>query len=99
MLMEKYKKEAKKMKNLNFKGEDDAGTHIRRQALIDRILLKNDKAVKSLAERKRLWEGKEGQFNKKDLAKWYKVYNQTKLAEIKEIFNKGNDQYKNLMDM
>ena len=37
--------------------------------------------------------GENGQFAKKDLAKWYKVYNQTKLAEIKEIFNKEHDVY------
>ena len=94
--MEKYKKEAKRLKNFVIK--EDVGTYIRRQALIDKILLKNDKAIKSLAERKRLWEGEEGQFNKKDLAKWYKVYNQTKLAEMKEIFNKGQDHYENMND-
>lgn len=57
------------------------------------MLLKNDNTIKSLAEKKRLWEGEGGTYAKKDLAKWYKVYNQTKLADMPEIFNKDNDGY------
>ena len=60
------------------------------------MILNNNKAQKSLAEKKRLWQGKEGVFAKKDLDKWFKVYNQTKLAEIKEIFNKNKDGYEDV---
>ena len=41
-----------------------------------------------MAEKKRIWRGAEGEFSKKDLTKWFKVFNTTKLAQIKEIFNK-----------
>ncbi|CDW88586.1 UNKNOWN [Stylonychia lemnae] len=95
LLIEKYKKEAKKIRVGN---KEDQEYYLRRQALIDKVLLKNNKAIKSLAEKKRLWVGEEGQFAKKDLAKWYKVYNQTKLAEMREIFDKDNDGY-NMQDL
>ena len=90
ILLEKYKKEARQIKIFQ---EKDQGFYVRRQALIDKALLRNDKAMRSLAEKKRLWIGEEGQFSKKDLAKWYKVYNQTKLAEMKDIFDKKDDGY------
>ncbi len=73
LLIDKYKKEARKIKIAS--KEDNKGYYIRRQALIDKVLLKNDNAMKSLAEKKRLWGGEGGTYAKKDLAKWYKVYN------------------------
>jgi hypothetical protein len=39
------------------------------------MLLNNTKIMKSLAERKRLWTGEKGGFDKADLVKWYKIYN------------------------
>jgi len=73
LLIDKYKKDARKVK-LAAK-EDHKACYIRRQALIDKVLLKNENASKSLAERKRIWKGAEGTYSKKDLSKWFKVYN------------------------
>jgi hypothetical protein len=39
------------------------------------VLLLNKNANKSLAEKKRIWEGENGRFAKKELNKWFKLYN------------------------
>ena len=43
----------------------------------------------SLAEHKRLWRGKKNLFAKKDLNKWLKLYDETKLHELKQKISKN----------
>lgn len=44
---------------------------------------------KSLAEKKRLWKGKKGgKFKATDLQKWFKVYEETKLFDIRKHIGK-----------
>jgi len=59
--------------------------YVRRRAVIDQILLKNDKADFSYATNKYKWSGENGNFESKQLGAWFKVYNQTGLTKIKII--------------
>ena len=36
----------------------------------------------SYADKKRVWVGRRGKFRKNDMAKWYKLYDETKLYEV-----------------
>ena len=49
--------------------------YIRRRAVIDQLLLKNDKADFSYATNKYKWGGENGTFVAKELGAWFKVYN------------------------
>jgi hypothetical protein len=48
---------------------------VRRRAVIDQLLLKNDKADFSYATNKYKWAGENGTFEPKQLGAWFKVYN------------------------
>lgn len=89
MLMNKLATQKDKIASRFDKIDNNRTKVIRRAGLIDQALLHNKKAHRSYAERKRLWCGEDGEhFEVKDLASWYKIYNQTKLAQMKEIFRK-----------
>lgn len=60
---------------------------VRKLALIDEHKLKSIE-VKSMAENKRLWKGKKGLYNKNEMTKWLKNFDETKLTEIKAKLNK-----------
>lgn len=85
--MDKYKKIPMEKVDLNGALNLNKAV-IKRQALIDQTLVDNPHAMKSLAEKKRLWKGEEGKFSKQDLAQWYRIYNQTKITEMKGDFKK-----------
>jgi hypothetical protein len=55
---------------------------IKKLPLIDKLKFDNMKN-KSVAEKKRLWKGDKGKFKKKDLGKWFKLYDETKLFEAR----------------
>ena len=55
----------------------EAALTIPKQAMVDQMLMDNKKYMKSMALKKRLWVGEEGNFANKDLAEWFKIYNQT----------------------
>ena len=56
----------------------------------------NKKYQRSLALMKRMWKGEEGDnFANKDLAEWFKVYNQTQLNKAQKSLKKikqANDE-------
>jgi hypothetical protein len=43
---------------------------------------------KSLAESKRIWKGDKGRYAPKDLAKWFKLYDETQLFEARKLIDK-----------
>lgn len=81
----KNKKYFKKQKDED--GEDDGKPIIRRAALIDKIKFKN-MPMKSYAVKKRAWKGDYGMYRIKDLASWFKLYDDTKLLAIKNDLKK-----------
>lgn len=44
--------------------------------------------MKSYAEKKFRWKGEKGSFKKKDLQKWFKVYDETKLYQLRKKIDK-----------
>ena len=58
---------------------------IKKQALVDNVLMENKNYTKSLATNKILWKGEGGAFAKRDLVFWFKVYNQTQMDKVKPI--------------
>jgi len=53
------------------------------------MVIKNNKYPRSLAEQKRMWRGEEGNFARRDLVAWFKIYNQTKLTDAQGYFKKA----------
>lgn len=71
--------------NINPKGETVV---VKKLPLIDKLKFDNMK-FKSLAEKKRLWKGEGGRFKKKDLSKWHKLYDETKLYDARKTIKKN----------
>lgn len=88
-IIKKKKKGAKKLDaNESFDEYDDVDEdlmYVRRRAVIDQLLLKNNKADFSYATNKYKWGGEEGSFEGKELGEWFRVYNQTGLTKIKVL--------------
>lgn len=55
---------------------------IKKLPLIDDMKFENMNN-KSVAENKRRWKGKRGIFNVRELAKWFKIYDETQLLNAK----------------
>lgn len=50
--------------------------------------------IKSLAESKRVWKGKEkGAYKASELRKWFKVYEETKLFQIRKEIGKPENEF------
>ena len=60
---------------------------VKKLPLIDKMRFDNGN-FRSLAESKKRWKGRKGKFKKKDLAQWFKVYDETKLWEIRQEIKK-----------
>lgn len=73
---------------LNQRSMKDTTSVIKKLPLIDKLKFDNMKIL-SLAEKKRLWKGRKGNFKKKDLGKWYKLYDETKLYEARQTIKKN----------
>lgn len=70
---------------------------LKKLPLIDDLKFAN-MTVKSLALKKRIWKGGLGRYKATDLLKWFKVYEETKLLEIRKDLGKtehgdGNSYY------
>ncbi|CDW80208.1 UNKNOWN [Stylonychia lemnae] len=64
---------------------------IKKLPLIDDMKFSNMQ-IKSLAEKKRIWQGsKKGTYKPSDILKWFKVYEETKLFEIRNMLGKEQD--------
>ena len=55
---------------------------VRKLPLFDKMKFDN-MTMNSVAEKKRMWKGKRGKFKVKELVKWFKVYDETKLYEAR----------------
>eukprot|EP00347_Sterkiella_histriomuscorum_P011235 403373230 len=85
--MKKKKKEYQKYQLLN------KPVQIKKLPLIDDMKFSN-MTTKSLAEKKRLWMGKrKGRYKAGDLSKWFKVYEETRLYQIRKIIGKPETEY------
>ena len=51
--------------------------------------------MNSVAEKKRMWKGKRGHFKDKELIKWFKVYDETKLFEARKNIEKSKHKNAN----
>jgi hypothetical protein len=84
-------KKMEKGKYFKKKKEEDEDDYtkpiIRRVALIDNTKF-NNMHIKSMADKKRAWKGIEGRYRQKDLASWYKLYDDTMLLKIKKDIRK-----------
>ncbi len=65
--------------------------------LIDEMKFDNMNIL-SVAEKKRFWKGKKGKFKIKELNKWYKVYDETKLYEARIHINRHKDPHYHELD-
>ena len=82
------KKRHKEQKRLRF---DFKPTIIKKLPLIDDMKFTNMQ-IKSLAEKKRIWKGKKkGVYKPSDILKWFKVYEETKLYEIRNMLGKDQE--------
>ena len=72
--------------NNGYKGE-----FIKKRALIDQMLIKNQTRDFSYAERKIRFLGEEGAFNSADLAAWYQVWDQTQIEKYKAVQSKKSN--------
>ena len=72
----------------NIPTKDDPIKPLRKLPLLDDMKLDNIEQ-KCLAEKKRQWKGRKGKFNPKELAKWFKVYDETQLIETRNNINKS----------
>jgi hypothetical protein len=58
--------------------ENEAAKYIQKRPLIDALKF-NNMYDQSLAEKKRIWMGAEGNFKKSDIQDWFKVWDETRL--------------------
>lgn len=64
-------------------GVNEASKFIQKRPLIDQLKF-NNMYDQSLAEKKRIWVGQEGNFKKSDVQEWFKVWDETQLFNARK---------------
>ena len=63
-------------------GDAEASKFIQKRPLIDQLKFNNMYDI-SLAEKKRIWAGEDGNFKKSEVQEWFKVWDETQLYKAR----------------